>query len=87
VLRDHAAVAEVAVVGLPDETWGDRVVAAVIARGPLDPEALRTWAKERLASYKVPRVVVLVEELPRNAMGKVMKPELARLLATRGAPS
>jgi acyl-CoA synthetase (AMP-forming)/AMP-acid ligase II len=49
-----------------------------VARGACDPEALRAWCKERLASYKVPRQVVLVDALPRNAMGKVMKPELAR---------
>jgi malonyl-CoA/methylmalonyl-CoA synthetase len=81
IFREHPAVAEVAVVGVPDERWGERVVAAVVARGPADPEALRAWARERLASYKVPRQVVVVEALPRNAMGKVMKPELARNLA------
>jgi malonyl-CoA/methylmalonyl-CoA synthetase len=86
VLREHGAVGEVAVVGLPDETWGERVVACVVPRpgreGECAEDALRGFAKERLAPYKVPRQVVLMTELPRNAVGKVMKPELrAKLTA------
>jgi malonyl-CoA/methylmalonyl-CoA synthetase len=84
-LREHDAVAEVGVVGLPDATWGDRVVAVVVARaGRADEcraERLRAWAKERIAPYKVPRDVLVVEALPRNALGKVVKPELAKLAA------
>jgi malonyl-CoA/methylmalonyl-CoA synthetase len=80
VLREHGAVAEVAVVGLPDETWGERVVACVVPRpgreGECAEDALRGFAKERLAPYKVPRQVVLMRDLPRNAVGKVMKTEL-----------
>jgi malonyl-CoA/methylmalonyl-CoA synthetase len=80
VLREHTAVAEVAVIGLPDPTWGERVVACVVARPGRESEctedALRGFAKERLASYKVPRQIRLMAELPRNAVGKVMKPEL-----------
>jgi len=83
-LREHEAIAEVAVVGLPDETWGDRVVAVVVPApgraGDCAPEALRAWAKDRLASYQVPREVVVVEALPRNALGKVVKPELVKAL-------
>ena len=79
-LREHDAVAEVAVVGVPDATWGERVVACVVARAGREHEcsedALRGFAKERLAPYKVPRQVVLMTELPRNAVGKVVKPEL-----------
>jgi malonyl-CoA/methylmalonyl-CoA synthetase len=88
VLREHPAVAEVAVVGLPDETWGERVVACVIARegqeAACGEDLLRAFAKERLASYKVPKTVVIVRELPRNAVGKVIKPELAKTLIARG---
>jgi malonyl-CoA/methylmalonyl-CoA synthetase len=84
ILREHPAVAEVAVIGLYDETWGDKVVACVVARaGQEDACAetiLRAFAKERLAPYKVPKEVVLLPELPRNALGKVMKPELARVV-------
>jgi malonyl-CoA/methylmalonyl-CoA synthetase len=83
-LREHGAVAEVAVVGLPDDTWGERVVACVVPRagrhGECGEDALRGFAKERLAPYKVPRQVVLMAELPRNAVGKVVKPELRKRL-------
>jgi malonyl-CoA/methylmalonyl-CoA synthetase len=84
ILREHPAVAEVAVIGVPDETWGDKVIACVVARpGQEDACAealLRAFVKERLAPYKVPKEVVLLPELPRNALGKVMKPELARVV-------
>jgi malonyl-CoA/methylmalonyl-CoA synthetase len=81
-LRDNPAVAEVAVIGLPDDTWGDRVVAIVVpAPGCADacaPDVLRAWAKARLVAYKVPREILLTSALPRNPMGKVVKPELRR---------
>jgi malonyl-CoA/methylmalonyl-CoA synthetase len=82
VLREHASVAEVAVVGLPDETWGERVVACVVPRAghACDEAALRSFAKERLASYKVPKEVIGMRELPRNAVGKVVKPDLVKRL-------
>jgi malonyl-CoA/methylmalonyl-CoA synthetase len=82
VLRDNPAVAEVAVIGLPDETWGERVVAIVVpapgSAAACAPELLRAWAKTRLVSYKVPREILLTAALPRNPMGKVVKPELRR---------
>jgi malonyl-CoA/methylmalonyl-CoA synthetase len=82
VLREHASVGEVAVVGIPDETWGDRVVACVVPRAghSCEEAVLRAFAKERLASYKVPKDVVSMRELPRNAVGKVIKPELVKIL-------
>jgi malonyl-CoA/methylmalonyl-CoA synthetase len=83
-LREHEAVAEVAVVGVPDALWGDRVVACVVARSGRESEcteeALRGFAKDRLAPYKVPKDVVLMTDLPRNAVGKVMKPALLKKL-------
>lgn len=81
-LRAHPSVADCAVVGLPDPEWGDRVAAAVVPRegAELDPEELREWSRERLAPYKVPRSLHVVDNLPRNAMGKVLKPELRTLL-------
>ncbi len=89
VLRDHPAVADAAVVGLPDETWGELVVAALLPRpgraAELSEEAVRAFAKERIAAYKVPKRVVVLEQVPRNPVGKVVKPELAKLLAARFA--
>jgi malonyl-CoA/methylmalonyl-CoA synthetase len=85
-LRFHPAVADCAVVGLADAEWGQRVAAAVVLRpgATADPAALQAWARERLAPYKVPREVRLVEQLPRNAMGKVFKPDVARLFEPGG---
>jgi len=81
-LRAHPDVSDVAVVGVPDPQWGDRVCAAVTARaeeGAPTPDALRLFAKERLAPYKVPKDILVVPDLPRNAMGKVMKPAVKDL--------
>lgn len=78
VLEQHPDVAEVAVVGLPDREWGERVVAFVVARDgrSLDEGAVRAWARERLSGAKVPREVVFLDQLPRNPTGKVLKREL-----------
>lgn len=81
VLRNHPAIDQVAVVGIPSEAWGEAAVAAVVLRGePIDPDTLRTWSKQHLAAYKVPRRVVPVAALPRNALGKVTKPALVAQL-------
>lgn len=81
VLREHERIAECAVVGLPDPEWGERVAAAVVTAGDeaLELETLRAWAKERLAPYKIPRALIVTADLPRNAMGKVVKPEIRTL--------
>jgi acyl-CoA synthetase (AMP-forming)/AMP-acid ligase II len=75
VLVRHEAVSEAAVVGVPDERLGEVGQAFVVARtgAQPDPDALIAWCRERLAGYKVPRRVVLVDALPRNATGKVDK--------------
>jgi malonyl-CoA/methylmalonyl-CoA synthetase len=80
-LRGHPAIRECAVVGLEDPEWGERVAAAVeLAPGEaLSLGQLQEWARERLAPYKVPRTLLPVAALPRNAMGKVVKPDVARL--------
>jgi malonyl-CoA/methylmalonyl-CoA synthetase len=77
-LGDHPAIAEIAVVGEADETWGERVTACVVARdgATLTLDALMAFARERLAVYKVPRALKLLPALPRNAMGKVQKKQL-----------
>ena len=83
VLRSHPAIAECAVVGVDDPAWGQRVAVAVeLMEGhALSPDELQEWAGERLAPYKVPRSLLVMARLPRTAMGKVMKPELAALFS------
>ena len=80
-LRTHPAVGECAVVGIPDVEWGDKVSVAIELRpgASLSLEEMQAWARERLAPYKVPRALCCVAALPRNAMGKVVKPEVAKL--------
>jgi fatty-acyl-CoA synthase len=77
VLHEHPRVADAAVVGVPDETWGEVGVAFVVAHGGLAEDELIAFARERLARFKVPKAVRFVDELPRNSMGKVQKSELA----------
>ena len=85
VLLTHPDIKEVAVVGVPDQVWGERIVAALVLRADanLTTESLRAWGKERLATYKVPKEAVIIEELPRNAMGKVSKPDLKKTIGAR----
>lgn len=84
VLDSLPGVAESAVVGLADPDWGEAVAAAIVARPGehLDPEVLREAARRQLAGYKVPRRIEVVNELPRNAMGKVEKATIRRMLDT-----
>ncbi len=83
-LRQHPAIAECSVVGIADAEWGERVAAAVVLNDghALDLQSLRTWAGGLLAPYKLPSRLLLLDTLPRNAMGKVMKPALAPLFQT-----
>ena len=83
VLRTHPAIQECAVVGVDDPEWGERVCAAVVLKSSheLTLNALRGWAKEYLAAYKVPTRILPLTELPRNAMGKVTKPAIAQLFS------
>jgi malonyl-CoA/methylmalonyl-CoA synthetase len=69
------------VVGMEDLEWGERVCAALVLAkdGFLTLEELRDWSRERLAPYKMPSRMIPVDELPRNAMGKVVKPDLTKL--------
>ncbi len=81
VLRTHPEIQDCAVVGVADAEWGERVCAALVLKtaSNLSLETFRSWAKERLAVYKVPTQILAVENLPRNAMGKVTKPSVAQL--------
>jgi malonyl-CoA/methylmalonyl-CoA synthetase len=81
VLRTHPMIQDCAVVGVADAEWGEQVCAAlVLASGQtLGLSDLRAWAKAQVAVYKVPSRITIVQELPRNAMGKVMKPKVVTL--------
>lgn len=83
-LREHPLVRDVAVVGLPDAEWGERIAAAVVAKTPVTLEALREFARARLAPYKLPTRLLLLDELPRNAMGKVTKAEVGKRFERTG---
>ena len=85
-LSEHPAVLDVAVFGTPDERWGEAVTAAVVLRpdaGEVSPAELIAFTRERIASYKKPRLVLFLDELPRNPTGKILK----RVLRERFAES
>ena len=86
VLLEHEAIREVAVIGLPDDKWGEAVTAVVAldGGGELTLKALRTFCDGRLARYKLPLRLHIVDALPRNPAGKVLKFELREQFADAG---
>jgi fatty-acyl-CoA synthase len=82
VLARHPALREVAVVGVPDEEWGESLVAVYASHAEVEEAELEAFARTSLSGYKVPRRWVRVEELPRNPTGKVLKRTLREQLAT-----
>ena len=75
VLHSHPSIDEAAIIGVPDVDWGERVRAIVVAKvgATIDKEEVMAYCKDRMASFKKPESVVVVEELPRNPLGKVLK--------------
>ena len=84
VLFDHPAVVDCAVFGVPDERDGERLEAMVQLRDPVGTDALARYVGERLAKYKVPRHIEIVDELPRDPNGKVRKRQLGQARAAAG---
>ena len=82
-LLEHEDIAECAVIGVPDETWGEAIVAAIVLNEGcrvLQKEELKAWCKSCMSGYKVPKRFEIMDALPRNAMGKITKPALGKLL-------
>ena len=66
-------------VGIADEKWGEVVAVALCSSENLTLEEIQTWSLDFLSDYKIPRNLKILEELPKNAMGKVIKPEIKKL--------
>jgi malonyl-CoA/methylmalonyl-CoA synthetase len=84
VLLEHPDIAEVAIMGVADETWGERVgmlcrLKALSSGTTLSLDELKTWCEDKMSKYKIPSRLLLVDEIPKNAMGKVNKKDLVKL--------
>jgi fatty-acyl-CoA synthase len=84
-LYTHPAVGEAAVVGVPDEKWIEAITAVVVSKEDVSAEVLVSHVRERLSAFKVPKAVHFVDELPRNASGKILKRELRARLSNSDA--
>ena len=83
VLLQHPSVGEAVAFGLPHERWGEEVAAAVVLKGEASEKDLLAFARERLADYKVPRKLFIVERIPRTATGKIQRRAVADALDPR----
>mmetsp|Transcript_62060 Transcript_62060/g.71133 ORF Transcript_62060/g.71133 Transcript_62060/m.71133 type:complete len:202 (+) Transcript_62060:1208-1813(+) len=80
ILLEHPNIVEIAVLGLPDDYWGQKVAGVVATRdGDFQGSQVEEWASERMAKYKIPRCWYHIDAIPRNAMGKVNKKELSAI--------
>ncbi|ASV30242.1 acyl-CoA synthetase [Maribacter cobaltidurans] len=84
VMRKHDFISDCAVVGLPDEEWGEVIAACIVPSNEgLNTEELSAWLKTQLPGYKIPRKYIKISELPRNVLGKVTKNEVKKLFETK----
>lgn len=82
MLRRHPDIADCGVVGIPDEEWGELIAAGlVLAGGKTTAPDLNEWLHDKLPRYQLPRKYGVLDDLPRNAMGKVTKKELQKILS------
>jgi acyl-CoA synthetase (AMP-forming)/AMP-acid ligase II len=86
VLLQHPAVGEAVAFGLPHQTWGEEVVAAVVLKAAATEKELIAFARERLADYKVPKKLFIVEKIPRTATGKIQRRTVAESLSPQPPP-
>lgn len=89
VLYEHPDIVEAAVIGVPDEHYGEEVAALIAARpgSGLGAGEVSTWARERLSAYKIPRIVRFVDALPKGPTGKILKRSIDRTALTRDTPT
>ncbi|WP_053361688.1 long-chain-fatty-acid--CoA ligase [Bacillus sp. FJAT-27251] len=87
VLYEHPSILEAAIVGLPDEVWGEAVCAVIVPKPGAEPDLqeIRAFCRQKLAGYKVPRRIFIEKELPRNGSGKILKYQLRQALKERQA--
>ncbi|BCB04179.1 class I adenylate-forming enzyme family protein [Bacillus sp. KH172YL63] len=86
VLYEHPSVLEAAIIGLPDDTWGEAVCAVIVPKpgASIDEQEMKAFCRQKLAGYKIPRRIFVEESLPRNASGKILKYQLRQSLNTVG---
>ena len=79
ILLEHPSIVEVYVLGIDDDIYGQRIAVVARATSTITLSELQEWCSSRMSKYKIPRQLLLVDEIPKNAMGKVNKKELVRL--------